>query len=50
MFRYLPSYFLQSWGTKEMPPDFKDLLLVLIFKTWRETTRDLRNNPLLARA
>lgn len=31
LFGHLPSYFLQSWGTKEMPLDFEGLLCSMLF-------------------
>ena len=31
LFRHLHSYFLQSWGTKEMPLDFEGLLSSTLF-------------------
>lgn len=48
LLRRLSSGFLQSWGIKKIPLDFKGLLSVS-FGRQGTATRGLRNHPLVAR-
>lgn len=48
LLRRLSSGFLQSWGIKKIPLDFKGLLSVS-FGRPGTATRGLRNHPLVAR-